>query len=434
MRILTILRWFISQTVRNACAAHKHHQRQLEAQRDVLSEAAILEMEMKLDELRDATRSGVANAMKLKMEELRGVAGKNLRPYPHAIWRECLDVVLVALAVALSVRTFFLQPFKIPSGSMQPTLFGVNSIPDFTAALNGLEMIGEATANGTEVRPRFLNRVKGEFARQLHSQEVLVMPVGWGRLKAWVNGYAYIHFVAPTNGRVEAITTPWPSGIFCLCQKIKFAGEWHTIWLPPDYGDFDLRHRAGLMNDHYYQQGQDILKLRVEAGDHLLVDRLSCNFCKPQRGDIVVFGTEGTEIHDPDEFYIKRLTVLPGERVQIGNDRHLIIDGRRLDAGTPHFEKVFGFDPASPPREDEYSGYVNGSVDWKYRLTPGLAPLFPDAETVYTNGPDSCMMMGDNTCNSSDSRTWGSVPMHNIIGKSFFVFWPISSRFGLTGD
>jgi hypothetical protein len=38
--------------------------------------------------------------------------------------------------------------------------------------------------------------------------------------------------------------------------------------------------------------------------------------------------------------------------------------------------------------------------------------------------------------NSSDSRTWGDFPRENVIGKSFFVYWPIGdqenrdSRFG----
>ena len=35
-----------------------------------------------------------------------------------------LDVLIVALTVAFGVRALFLQPFQIPTGSMQPTLFG----------------------------------------------------------------------------------------------------------------------------------------------------------------------------------------------------------------------------------------------------------------------------------------------------------------------
>ena len=43
---------------------------------------------------------------------------------------------------------------------------------------------------------------------------------------------------------------------------------------------------------------------------------------------------------------------------------------------------------------------------------------------------DSYMVMGDNTCNSFDSRAWGPFPAKNVIGKSFFVYWPLTTRFG----
>jgi len=385
---------------------------------------------VKLDELRDAIRSRRSGDMNLKMEELRAAAGQHLMPYPHPGGREVMDIFLVALVVALSIRTYFLQPFKIPSGSMQPTLYGVNTTPDFTEAMNGLEAIAATRSAFHEVRPRFAERVKAEFDRQSLLEESLVIPSTWHRFKQWFHGVSYVHFVAPADGRIDEIRPPWPAGIFAISQKIKFAGEWHTLWFPPEYGDGDLPHRAGLAYDRVYHQGEDVIKLRIDAGDHLLVDRLSYNFVKPQRGDIIVFSTTGTQIHDPGEFYIKRLVALPGEQVQIGDDRHLVINGQRLDSSTPHFEKFYSFDPTQPPRDGEYSGHVNGTVDREYRLGPGLAPLFTDADIIYTNGADSYMVMGDNTCNSSDSRAWGGIPTENVVGKSFFVYWPLTSRFG----
>ena len=38
--------------------------------------------------------------------------------------------------------------------------------------------------------------------------------------------------------------------------------------------------------------------------------------------------------------------------------------------------------------------------------------------------------MGDNTMNSYDSRAWLDFPREKVIGKQFFVFWPITDRFG----
>ena len=90
-----------------------------------------------------------------------------------------------------------------------------------------------------------------------------------------------------------------------------------------------------------------------------------------------MFETKG--IQNPrmeqDQFYIKRLVALPGDRVQIGNDRHLRINGQRLDAGTPHFENVYGFNPNKPPRESQFSGHVNDTVADNYGLN--IAALHP---------------------------------------------------------
>jgi signal peptidase I len=318
----------------------------------------------------------------------------------------------------MAIRTFFVQPFKIPTGSMQPTLFGVTSEPDFGK-------INYWQADKA--------KEQAELFEQLRLRDTMTIPTGWARVKDWFAGNSYVHIIAPADGSIDYIGVPTRFLIFNIKQVISIGGVEQTIWFPPDYGESDLAHRAALQvgdQGHFYHKGDEVVKIKVSAGDHLFVDRLTYNFRKPTRGEIIVFETLGIQGLPQDQFYIKRMVVKPGERVSIGDDRHLVINGERLDASTPHFERVYGFDPKTPPSESQYSGHVNGAVAQQFGLYPNLAPLFPDAQTVFNNDGDSYMVMGDNTCNSSDSRTWGTFPSKNVIGKSFFVYWPITARFG----
>jgi len=327
--------------------------------------------------------------------------------------------------VAMAIRTFFLQPFKIPTGSMQPTLFGVTSVPDFSRIIFNAED---------------KSKIQAQLNEQLKLRKTLTSPTGWERVREWFEGISYLHVVAQNDGELQAIDPPVRFLIFNIKQTLWIGGQPQTIWFPPDYGDQSLQARAGLRTHTDFGEGQlchkgdVVVNLRVSAGDHLFVDRFTYNFRRPQRGEIAVFQTEGIQhpAMPQDQFYIKRLVALPGDRVQIGDDRHLIINGRRLDASTPHFENVYSFDPKLPPRKSEFSGHVNGTVAEKYNIYPGLslAPLFPDEQTVFTNGNDTYMVMGDNTTDSFDSRVWGPFPARNVIGKSFFVYWPITKRFG----
>jgi signal peptidase I len=387
------LRWFTSKTVRAACVMKKHVQKMVNAQRDILSPQAIGAVEAAVGEINQAVRGGADNeALKKQMANLEDVANKWLKPYPNAVVRENIEVLLVALAVALGIRTFFLQPFKIPTGSMQPTLFGVMPSPG---------------------------------SLQAHNQPDLVIPGPLTRFfDFWFNGWSYFNVVAPENGQLQEITTPTHFLLFNLSQKYRFNDKWYTIWFPPD----ELFERAGysMFPSMPIKAGDPIIRLKTVAGDHLFVDRLSYNFRHPERGEIVVFETKGIPGLPPDQFYIKRLVALPNEHVQIGNDRHLIIDGHRLDTNTPHFENVYNFNPNQPPRENQYSGHANA----RYVSSAQNPNMFDSADTVFTVRPDHYMVMGDNTMNSLDSRYWGDFPQTNIVGKYFFVYWPLSTRFG----
>jgi len=340
-------------------------------------------------------------------------ANKWLKPYPNPSWRENVEMLLVALAVAMAIRTFWLQPFKIPTGSMQPTLFGVTSNPDLSRPM----WLGGNTNTDFEV------------------------PSGLERIRHWFAGDSYLELKAKNSGVYNGSSKPLRLLIFTIRQTFYIGGQPHTVWFPPDGGGVTLGQRAGL-EDPYgrvisrnFRAGEQVMRLRVRSGDHLFVNRVRFNFQKPGRGDIVVFETTGIEGLTQDQFYIKRLVGLSGETLAIGNDRHVVVnETNRLDAATPRFEFVYSFNPLEPPRDSQFSGHVNALVaeEAGYTRTDARRSMrnFLDETSRFTIPKGDLMVLGDNTMNSFDGRGWGSFDSRKVIGNAAFVYWPISKRFG----
>jgi signal peptidase I len=382
------LRWFFSRAVRHLSEMCNQLRRVLNEQRDLLSPEAIAGIEAAHAEARALLRSGASKAeLNAQMKRLEEAARKWFKPYPNPGVRENVKEFLVAVVTILAFTTFFLQLTKIPTGSMQPTLYGITH-------------------------------------EDLRGSDFELPPFWVGLYRYWVYGVSYKHLVAPEDGTLTAIEQPRVVLPFVKKQRFFFNGKPITTWFPPD----SFESRAQLYPGQQYRKGEDIIKLKVIAGDHLLVDRFTYNFRRPDRGEIIVFKTKGIKNLTQDVLYIKRLVALPNEEVRISNDRHLIINGTKLDAGTPHFEMVYSFEVN--PTETRYLGHVNDYAAGRIGLRDRLAPLFPDETATHKVGPEHYMAMGDNTLNSLDSRSWGDLPQKNVIGRCWFVYWPFTDRFG----
>jgi signal peptidase I len=102
----------------------------LRINRDLLAPGQILAITTKIVELEQALKMENARAVVLRSDELEQKIRGALPAQKSPALRENIEVLLVAVIVAMAVRTFFIQPFKIPTGSMQPTLYGVFPPPN----------------------------------------------------------------------------------------------------------------------------------------------------------------------------------------------------------------------------------------------------------------------------------------------------------------
>ena len=132
----------------------------------------------------------------------------------------------------------------------------------------------------------------------------------------------------------------------------------------------------------------DSMKPLLRNGDVVLVNRIIYNATTPKRGDIIVFKPKGNE---NDHYYTKRIIGLPGESVEIMENR-IYINGKKLEEEY----KTTDIDDV-------------GIVDEKIQLAG-----------------DEFFVLGDNRANSEDSRDAdvGNVKRSYIYGKAWFVSSP----------
>lgn len=370
-----------------------HHARTLRSSReDIMSEGELAYLDEHLQRAREAYQTREGAAMEAAGTELEACLTRLNPPKPMAGWRENFDVLVVAISVAMAFRAYFYQPFKIPTGSMQPTLYGIHCEPRDPS---------QAT---------LLDKQPFKFAKWLLTGESFKVV----RAKA----HGTVTLSSSGESRKPGYT------------PVVVAGVPHYV--PNDAVQTDEYRRpiglkGGVKLGDSVRQGAVLWSGVVVSGDFVFVNRWKWNFSYPARGEVMVFSTAGITGLQQGTHYIKRMTGLPNETLQI-KAPNLLVNGvavtEPLRIGQiSRKEKPWPKWPSCPA----YTGFnPSGS---RQVFLPGRS-LADESDTVTLTG-SQYYAMGDNSFNSADSRYWGPVPERNLLGPATVVYWPFTSpRFG----
>jgi len=352
---------------------HAHHVRNM--REDILPDTDLKKLGDAEATLKQAIRNDDIPAIETAGDALYVCANHLVPPRPFAKLREDLEVIVVAVAVAMAFRAYFIQPFKIPTGSMQPTLYGIHS--------------------RTIEKPGITDRVPLKYLK-------------W----AWT-GDLYKEIVVKVPGVLSEAGDPSAPGPDDPSVRYVYVGQ-ERFSVPKD-----ARVPAA---GTYMSAGSLLWAGIVTAGDHVFVDKVRWNFCRPKRGSIMVFSTEGILGLMQGTYYIKRMVGVPGDTVGIDTP-NVVVNGENLMEPEP----VAKISRRDPPYDDQSKGYGFG-----YIPPPNtLDGYFRTPKDVLILAPGKYLGFGDNTHNSFDGRYWGTVPEANLVGPAWMVYWPFSKRWGI---
>ena len=379
--------------------------------------------------------------------------------YHKRNWVENVEMLLVAAIVILGIRSFFVQPFIIPTNSMYPSFYGMtphiyedNSTPNLLKRSIDKILLGashfkmEAKSSGT----LYLVLQQGSS----HRYEQSSFPNG----RFFIFPKMVRNYTFEIGGKQHDLKVPAEFDLDELLAK-KFAGIDNLRDLPlvvPQ--DASLAEGRLKLSEKKVFRGETPLAFDILLGDALFVDRMSYNFITPQVGDPIVFRTAGidqfnaqigtrtlTQIGE-DKYYIKRLVGEPGDTLEIRIPDEIFTNGTDVRKGVPGIlyrndkplevteafiennKQTHSFASSNPDILNHFPGYRAGGL--LENRTPIKVPSRNDS--INSTGKNGFFAMGDNSTDSLDGRSWGFVPEDELVGRALFIYYPFTQRWGLS--
>ncbi len=344
-----------------------------------------------------------------KLTETIATKGEALRGFKRNGIAEMVESFFVIMVVFLGIRTYYAQPFRIPTGSMQPSLNGIivhpiDELPSAPQRWWDAITLGSSYIDETAPQDMVLTGIQDEAYWLLFTRTRLT-------------------FRGQEDGRTIEITVPAASGT--VMEYLREQGKIN------EYDSATGRR----MSFGSFRRGETVMRGRADAGDMVIVNRVAYHFRQPKRGETFVFDTRGIRtkasgglmMNDQTggTHYIKRLCGLPGDKLEVRSPQ-LLING--LPAAEPTIARVAEGKP--PFNAEGYRHLPAGSLHLgrpAYLTAGTVRRLWDDASTPNLR---QYLALGDNTTNSLDSRYWGPVHQFNIIGPAAFTLWPFSAHWG----
>ena len=401
--------------------------------RDRLTDRESGELLKRSQDLRQQLKAKAdAATLKLSVEGLESILRKTGGAiYPKSSLVENVEFFLVAAIVIIGIRTYFVQPFKIPTNSMWPTYHGMtaeNFSPDESAP-GALERIFRFAAFGAQRRELIApasGKVSADFRDTGNLNYTVEDDRSWLILPTKVREYTLY-----VNDRPAKVRVPYDFNDFdAVVLENFFDGEQDFLaqFRKAARDRAERRQRNAERREDYapvlriefekeVRAGEPLVHFDILTGDQLFVDRVSYHFTQPKVGQGFVFRTDHIPGIGDEQYYIKRLVGTPGDVIEI-QPPVLYRNGKPI-AGAA----AFG---ANERMESPYRGYFNAIPGQNARSE--IEYLLPKEKL--TVPPDSFFALGDNSNSSLDGRYWGFVPEKDAIGRPLFIYYPFTRRWG----